>query len=150
MSFVRAKISKRWSWWTDCSSEQIKCQMKCRMNQTSYSKKAASCSRCLSYRVHNSHTPLHEECPKHHSHNGEPEVTLKICGAVGGRAKVSLMCVNVSGVEIAFYPQWLGITRVRSWAMNNLCHLDSRMLKNTSIKGVKYGNLTGALSQDNL
>ena len=30
--------------------------------------------------------PLHEECPKHHGHKGDPEVTPKTCGAVGREA----------------------------------------------------------------
>ncbi len=30
---------------------------------------------------------LHIECPKHHGHKGNPEMTPRICGAVGERAK---------------------------------------------------------------
>ena len=40
------------------------------------------------------------------------------------------------GVCNAPYPRRLGVTRVRPWALGSLWHPDSRMLKNTLIRGV--------------
>ena len=35
--------------------------------------------------------PLFEECPQHHGHKGDPEVTPGTCGAIGERAQVILV-----------------------------------------------------------
>ena len=35
--------------------------------------------------------PLHEECPKHHGHKGDPGVTHGTCGTIGVRAQVVLV-----------------------------------------------------------
>ena len=42
--------------------------------------------------------PLHEECPKHHGHKGNPGVTSGTCGAVGERAQVILVWVRAPSV----------------------------------------------------
>ena len=34
---------------------------------------------------------MHEECPKHHEHKGDPGVTHGTCGAIGERARVNLV-----------------------------------------------------------
>ena len=49
-------------------------------------------------------TPLHEECPQHHGHKGDPGVTPRTCGAIGERAQVILMWVRVLGVENTTHP----------------------------------------------
>ena len=49
-------------------------------------------------------TPLHEDCPQHHGHKGDPEVTLMTCGAIGERAQVILMGVRAPGVENTSHP----------------------------------------------
>ena len=36
-------------------------------------------------------SPLHEECPKHHGHKGDPGVTPTICRVVGKMAQVILL-----------------------------------------------------------
>ena len=77
--------------------------------------------------------PLHEECPKHHGHEGDLGVTPMTCGAVGDKAQVILVWVRAPSVGNTSHPQRLGITRVRPWAMCGLWHADSIMLKNTSI-----------------
>ena len=38
--------------------------------------------------------PLHEECPQHHGHKGDPGVTPGTCGAGGERAQVTLVWVR--------------------------------------------------------
>jgi hypothetical protein len=42
--------------------------------------------------------PLHEECPQHHGHKGDPEVTPRTCGAIGERDQVIMMWVRAPGV----------------------------------------------------
>src|ERR1700738_2236889 len=61
----------------------------------------------------NCRAPLHEECPKHHGHKGDPGVTPGTCGAVGKRAQVFLVWAMTPGVGNASYPRRLGRTRVR-------------------------------------
>ena len=80
--------------------------------------------------------PLHKECLKHHGHKGDPGVTPGTCGAVGERAQVILMWVRAPGVGNASHPRRLGGTRAMPYAMRSLWRVDSRMLKNTSIRGV--------------
>ena len=48
------------------------------------------------------HTPLYEECPKHHGHKGDPGVTPKTCDAIGDRAQVIM--VSAPSVENASHP----------------------------------------------
>ena len=57
--------------------------------------------------------PLHEECPQHHGHKGDPGVTPGTCGAVGERAQVILVWVRAPGVGNASHPLRLGGMRVR-------------------------------------
>ena len=38
--------------------------------------------------------PLHEECPKHHEHKGDPIVMPGTCSAIGERAQVILVWVR--------------------------------------------------------
>ena len=45
-------------------------------------------------------TPLHEQCPKHHGHKGDPTVTPITCGAVGERAQVILVWVRARALEM--------------------------------------------------
>ena len=40
------------------------------------------------------HAPLHEECPQHHGHKGDPRVTPGTCCAIGERAQVILVWVK--------------------------------------------------------
>ena len=40
---------------------------------------------------------LHEECPKHHGHKGDPRGTPRTCGAVGEKAQMILLWVKASG-----------------------------------------------------
>ena len=61
----------------------------------------------------NCHTPLHEECMKHHGHKGKPRVTPNTYGAVGERAQMILVWVMAPGVGIASYPRKLRVIRVR-------------------------------------
>ena len=79
--------------------------------------------------------PLHE-CPKHHGHKGDLEMTPKTCGAVGERAQVILVWVKALGVGNAPHPWRLGVTRLKPWAMHSLWREGSRMLKNTSMGGL--------------
>ena len=58
-------------------------------------------------------TPLHEECPQHHGHKGDPGVTPGTCGAIGERAQVILVWVRAPGIGNASQPRRLGVTRVR-------------------------------------
>jgi hypothetical protein len=44
------------------------------------------------------HAPLHEECPQHHGHKGDPGVTPGTCDAIGERDQVILMWVRAPGV----------------------------------------------------
>ena len=48
--------------------------------------------------------PLHEECPQHHGHKGDPGVTPMTCGVIGERAQVILVWVRAPGVENASHP----------------------------------------------
>ena len=82
------------------------------------------------------HAPLLQECPQYHGHKGEPKVTPGTCGAIGERIQVILLWVRAPGRGIASHPQELGVTRVRSRALDGSWCLDFRMLKNTSIGGV--------------
>ena len=87
--------------------------------------------------MHRCRAPLHEECPKHHGHKGDPGVTPGTCGTVGERAQVIIVWVRAPGVGNASHPRRLGgTTRVRPRAMRNIWHVDSRMLKDTSIGDV--------------
>ena len=45
----------------------------------------------------NCRAPLLEECPQHHGHKGDPEVTPGTCGAIGERAQVILVWVRAPG-----------------------------------------------------
>ena len=56
--------------------------------------------------------PLHEECPKHHGHKGDPGGTPGTCGAVGERAQVILVWLRASSVGNASYPRRLGLMRI--------------------------------------
>ena len=42
--------------------------------------------------------PLLKECPQHHGHKGDPEVTPGTCGAIGERAQVILVWVRAPGL----------------------------------------------------
>ena len=55
--------------------------------------------------VHKCRAPLHEECPKHHGHKGDPGVTPETCGVVGKRAQVILVWVGITGIGNASHPQ---------------------------------------------
>ena len=63
-------------------------------------------------------------------------MTPGTCGAVGERAQVVLVWVRAPGVGNASQPRRLGDTRVRTSAMSSIWRVDSRMLKNTLIRGV--------------
>ena len=80
--------------------------------------------------------PLHEECPKHHGHKGDPGATPGTCGTIGERAQVILVWVRTPGNWNASHSWRLVVTRVSPWFMCSLWRGDSRMLKNTSIGGV--------------
>ena len=60
------------------------------------------------YRAH-----LHWECLKNHGHKGAPRVTPMICGAVGERDQVILMCVRAPDIGNASYLRRLGVMEVR-------------------------------------
>ena len=62
---------------------------------------------------HVCHAPLHEECPKHHGHKGDPRVIPETYGAVGERAQVILVWVRATGIGNASHPWRLEGTRVR-------------------------------------
>ena len=79
--------------------------------------------------------PHHEECLKHHGHKGDPGITPRTCGALGERAQVILVWVRALGVGNASHPRILRGTRIKPLAMCSLWHVDSRMLKITSIGG---------------
>ena len=81
-------------------------------------------------------TPFLDECPQYHGHKGDFGVTLGTCGAIGERAGVILVWVRAPGCGNASHPQGLGVTRIRSRALDGSWRPDSRMLKNTSIRGV--------------
>ena len=85
---------------------------------------------------HGCRAPLHEECPKHRGHKGDPGVTPETCGAVGERAQVILVWVRAPDIRIASHLQTLGVTRVRPSTMCSSWREDSRMLKSTSIGDV--------------
>ena len=94
-------------------------------------------------------TPLHEECPQHHGHKGNPTRT---CGAIGERAQVILGWMKALDVGNASQPQRIRGTRVRPWVASSLWHLYSRMLKETPQSEVwarRYGNLSGAMLKNN-
>jgi hypothetical protein len=63
-------------------------------------------------------------------------VTPGTCGTVGERVQVILVWVRAPDVRNASHPRRLGVTKVRSQAIRSLWHVNSRMLKNTSIGGV--------------
>jgi hypothetical protein len=42
--------------------------------------------------------PLYEECMQHHGHKGDPGVTPRTCGAIGGKDQVILMWAMAPGV----------------------------------------------------
>src|SRR6202022_1668765 len=91
---------------------------------------------CYIQYKHVCRAPLHEECPKHNGHKGDPGVTHGTCGAVGERAQVILVWARAPGVGNASHPRRLGCTRVRPSAMRSSWRGDSRMLRNTSMGGV--------------
>jgi hypothetical protein len=37
------------------------------------------------------YVPLHEECPKHHGHKGDPKVIPSTCGNNGEKAQIFLI-----------------------------------------------------------
>ena len=78
-------------------------------------------------------TPLHEECLQHHGHQKDCRVTPRTYGAIGERAQVILVWAWAAGIENTSHLQILGFTRVRPLAMCSLWHVDSRMVKITSI-----------------
>ena len=80
--------------------------------------------------------PLHEECPQHHGHKGDPKVTPGTCGVIGEKAQVILVWVRARSVENASHPQSLGVTRVRQCTLGILWLMNSRMLKNSPIERV--------------
>ena len=65
---------------------------------------------------HTYHTPLHEECPQHDGHKGDPEVTSGTCVAIGERAQVILVWMRALGVENASHPCEPNI--VPTWVFN--------------------------------
>ena len=79
---------------------------------------------------------LYEQCSQYHRHKGDPIVTPETCGAIGKRAQMILVWVRALGIENASHSQRLGVTRVRSRAMNSLWHPNFIMLKDFSIGGV--------------
>ena len=80
--------------------------------------------------------PLHEECPKHHGHKGDPGVAPETCTAIGERAQVILVWVRAPDVRNASHPRRVRGMEVRPSAMRSLWRGDFRMNKNTSISGV--------------
>ena len=51
--------------------------------------------------IHHNHifyASLHEECPKHYGHTGDPGVTPGTCGAIGERAQMILVWVRAADV----------------------------------------------------
>ena len=84
------------------------------------------------------HVPLHEECPQCHGHKGDPIVTSRTCGAIGERAQVIRMWLRALVVENTSHPRKLGVTSVRPWALSSLWRPNSRMLKNSPIRGVSH------------
>ena len=81
-------------------------------------------------------TSIHEKCPKHHGHKEDPGLTPGSCGAVGERAQMILVWVRATGVGNASHLWRPRVQRVRPLAMRSLWHVDSRMIKKTSIGGV--------------
>ena len=58
--------------------------------------------------------PLHEECPRHHGHKGDPgQSDNRGLYAVGERAQTILVRMRGLGIGNASYPRRLGIKRVR-------------------------------------
>ena len=57
--------------------------------------------------------PLHNECPKHHGHKGDPGVTPGTCGADGEKAQMIRVWVRAPGVGNASHLRGLGVMRVR-------------------------------------
>ena len=72
--------------------------------------------------------PPHEECLKYYGHKGDLGVTPGTCDVVGERAP---------SIGNASHLHRLGVTMVRPSAVSSLWRADSRMLKNTSIGGVR-------------
>ena len=64
-------------------------------------------------------------------------MTPETCGAIGERAQVILVWIKALGHGDASHPHELGVTRDRPRALDGLWHSGSRMLKNTSIGGVR-------------
>ena len=55
----------------------------------------------------NCRAPLHEDCPKHHGHKGDPGMTPGTCCAVGERAQVILVWARAPSVRNSSYPRRL-------------------------------------------
>ena len=91
-------------------------------------REAAECGRCCA--------PVLEECLQHHGHKGDPGVTPGTCGAIGERAQVILVWVRAPGRWEHLHPRRLGVMRVRPRALHGSWCCDSKMPKNTSIRGV--------------
>ena len=58
------------------------------------------------------------------------------CGTIGEKAQVILVWMRAGGVGNASHPRRLGVIRVRPRALDCSWRYDSRMPKNTSIRGV--------------
>ena len=54
-----------------------------------------------------------EECPKHHGHKMDLEMTLCICGAIRKRAQMITMWAGTLDVRKASYPWKLGVMSIR-------------------------------------
>ena len=57
--------------------------------------------------------PLHEKCPKHHEHKGDPKVIPGTCGAIGKRAQIILVWMRAPDVGNTSHPRRLEGTRIR-------------------------------------
>ena len=82
-------------------------------------------------------TPLHEECPKHHEHKGDPgAIEHKDLWRHWWEGPSDPIVGEGPGVGNASHPQRPGVTSVTPWAMRSSWRANSRVLKNTSIGGV--------------
>ena len=80
--------------------------------------------------------PMHEECPHHHGHKGGPRSDTRDLWCHWWEGPSDASVGEGPSVDNASHPQRLGVTRVRPWALSSLWRLDSRMLKNSPIRGV--------------
>ena len=78
-------------------------------------------------------THLHEECPKHHGHKGDPGVTPETCGAIGERTQVILLWVRAPGIL---------------WVPYGVRILECSRIPQSEVWARRYGNLSGAMSRD--